>query len=352
MRFTSAFLGFSASSGFLISFPSGCMVATHKNSASESATLTTNEPSWDPLPADYASKSGCEKQEFLWNNRVQRTLYANTNLPPFEKTGGLNIILGAITNKLNTKMDDLSDQAPPGWKKPLHRRGVLAKVNFVADPQSPFTGLFKGAPCGLLRLSLTADPGKDEFNPGLAWKALVDGQTSSNVSALVSLDGQHDDFNFFSNEFSNIVKASKSIKLKIAAEAFRTTSKHPHKISVSAFAKVTDKGAQVDRPHAPVRIFFTPDQALRNMFSDKTPRDFREYVMRGISIGMPLFHLYAVNDPTPERVTAEEVDSTIEDEALRNRAVKIGTLVNTSTFAASQWGDDGIFFRHERFRSE
>jgi hypothetical protein len=45
-------------------------------------------------------------------------------------------------------MDRLSDEAPSNWKKAIHAHGSVAKVKFLPTPNSPFTGLFKGADYG------------------------------------------------------------------------------------------------------------------------------------------------------------------------------------------------------------
>jgi len=331
-----------------------CKVPDRDDSLSVSQAAAKTAAAWDDLPKDFESQSACAKQDYLWNSRVLPTVYDIKKLPRLEGAGGLSLIWGAMLNKLRIKMDYLGDQAPEGWKKPLHRRSVLAKAQFIASENSPFSGLFQGAPCGFLRLSLTADPAKNEYNPGLAWKAFVNGKPSANISALVSLDGQGENFNFFANEFSNIVPASDKLKLKIAARAFRTTSKHPHKIGAQGFAELTSSGQVPEKIHHPVRIFFVPDPSLSQRLPTQPARDFRPELMDEslLKEGSPIFHLYAVNDPNPDSVTAEDVDQSIDDAALRARAIKIGTIVGNSGFKASHWGDDGIFFNHRRFRNE
>lgn len=331
-----------------------CKVHEQAESISVGQAVAKPPANWTELAKDFELQSACAKQDFLWNTRVLPTVYESNKLPRLEGVGGLSLIWGAMLKKLGTKMDYLGDQAPDGWKKPLHRRSVLAKTQFIASENSPFSGLFQGAPCGFLRLSLTADPGNDEYNPGLAWKAFIDGKPSANISALVSLDGQGDNFNFFANEFSNIVPASDKLKLKIAARAFRTTSKHPHKIGTQGFAEFTRSGQVPENIHHPVRIFFVPDPSLSKRTPAQPARDFRPELMNEsmFTEGTPLFHLYAVNEPNHNSVTAEDIDKAVDDAALRARAIKIGTLVGNSGFKASLWGDDGIFFNHRRFRDE
>ncbi|MCX6128909.1 MAG: hypothetical protein NTX25_07575 [Proteobacteria bacterium] len=306
-------------------------------------------------PESYESWSACEKQDYLWNNGVLATHYKNeagTSDPASgEPRPALAPVdfLGLLLGIMHVKTDVESDFAPFGWKKVLHRRAVVAKVKFVADPDSPFTGIFAGSPCGLLRASLTSAPGDDKYNPGIAWKALVDQQISHNVSALVSLEGQGQNFNFFANEFSNVVHPSDKITLKIAAKIFRRASRHPQKLSVRSFAQVDSKGLKVVNALSPVRLFFVGDSSVQ--MPSLPVRDFRDDFAK-IPAGSVIFNVYAVQETDADSVTADDVDLNFDDPSYRARAVKVGSLISTSVFVASSFGDEGLFFRHERFRGE
>ena len=109
------------------------------------------------LPAEYESWTAAKKQAFLWENRILKSKY--DVLPPLEKID----VVGLFLTVLQKKMDRRSDEAPVDWKKAIHAHGSVAKVKFVPTPETPFTGLFKGAEHGLLRLSVTGNPSDRGF---------------------------------------------------------------------------------------------------------------------------------------------------------------------------------------------
>jgi len=92
----------------------------------------------------------------------------------------------------------------------------------------------------LLRLSLTADPSDRGFVLGLAIKWLI--ETLQRIfSALVSLMGQGNNYNFFANEFSNIVPVVNQIGPKLINLIFMRVSKHPTKLNVTGWVKSINK---------------------------------------------------------------------------------------------------------------
>ena len=132
------------------------------------------------MPDDYQGWSAQAKQDHLWVNGALRTSYEESEVPAIEPID----IGGLINSVLWKKVQDVTDVAPPGYSKPIHPRGALAKVQFQSSGGHDYSGLFQGADHGLLRLSVTGDPSDRGFAPGLALKLLVDGKRSENVSAL------------------------------------------------------------------------------------------------------------------------------------------------------------------------
>ena len=70
----------------------------------------------------------------------------------------------------------------------------------------PFTGIFKGATHGVVRLSIGSKPDTTVLNlaPGMSLKFLRDGMDSVNLVSMFSTDGQPS-WNFFANDLSNHV---------------------------------------------------------------------------------------------------------------------------------------------------
>ena len=108
---------------------------------------------------------------------------------------------------MNASFDTISDTMPVDRTKFIHSRGVHAKVEWIATPDSPYTGLFKGCKHGILRISelVQTTPEVPKTAPGQALKCLRDGMSSGNWFAMYAFDGQPS-FNFFKNRWTNILR--------------------------------------------------------------------------------------------------------------------------------------------------
>jgi hypothetical protein len=290
------------------------------------------------IPQNYEAMSGCEKQDVLWD-RIQSSIYKE--LPDYKKLG-LPQLMGMGVQALKLKGSLHLDFAPDGWKKYLHRRAGVAKVK-ISPVSSKYTGVFEGADCALLRLSLTyKTAGSKPVAPGLALKVLRDQTSSANVSALVSLDGQGKDFNFFKNPMSNIVPTGKDIGQKLVHGMFSRTSKYPEELVLQHMAQINSHGKKSLSPNSPRQLFFVPGKSVKS-FSSKE-HDVREDFL-SIPEGTVIFHIYALSDKykifdysnyTPEMVSK-----------FLSESEHIADIISASEFAASEFGDDGIFFRHQ-----
>ncbi len=288
------------------------------------------------LPTDYQSWNANEKHEFLWNERILKSKY--DQLPSLKKID----VIGLFLTSLRSKMDYESDEAPPDWKKAIHAHASIAKIQFVPTDNTPFTGLFKGADYGLLRLSLTGAPGNRGFAPGLAIKFFVDGKPSQNFSALVSLTGQGKNYNFFAHEFSNIVPIANSFGPRLINLIFRRVTKYPTKLYLQDLAEIDQYGHKESNPHYPSQVFLVPNPKVQ--FPESPPHDFRND-LAAISPGSLLFSVYAID---PRKVKDELVNRA----QYRQQAQLIGSIETTSEFVSSFYGDSQLFFRHQRFRNQ
>jgi hypothetical protein len=291
------------------------------------------------IPDNYDSWAGCEKQQHLWNNGILRSEFKADQIPALEEVD----ILGLINRVLWDKVNDQKDVAPPGYKKPLHAHGAVAKVKFVAD-SSEYTGLFKGADCGLLRLSVTGDPSDSGFAPGLAWKAFVDNKPSENVSALYTLSGQGNNQDFFANELSQYVSPEANETLGTGLIFSAVTSK-PTRLMVNAMADTNQDGSSASSANAPTQIYFVPTANVKNKFSSSA-HDFRNDLV-SLSAGEDLYDIYATSKNIRFSIFPRWNKRYADDR--RNSAKKIGTIKLTSDFKLSNFGDNGIFFKHQRY---
>lgn len=62
---------------------------------------------------------------------------------------------GLFNHDMNLSYDTVSDSMPVDRLKMTHPVGVHTKVEFIAHPDSPYTGVFRGAKEGILRISDT-----------------------------------------------------------------------------------------------------------------------------------------------------------------------------------------------------
>jgi len=110
---------------------------------------------------------------------------------------------------MNHSYDVVSDSMPPGRVKVTHPVGSTTKVEFIAHPDSPYTGVFQGAKHGVMRISDTVKttPEVAKTVPGHGVKLFRDGMSSANWLAMFSFDG-HKSFNFFKNRWTTILRES------------------------------------------------------------------------------------------------------------------------------------------------
>ncbi len=290
------------------------------------------------LPNNYKSLSACEKQEVLWSH-VEESEYRK--LPKYNSFGFFDL-LGMFMQKLSKKTDVYSDIAEKDWKKYLHPHGSMAKVKFSPVEGSQYTGIFEGADCALLRLSLTYKVTKKRpFAPGLAFKVLRDGAHSANISALYTMDGQDRDHNFFKNPLSNIVPIGKSFGHKVVHAIFERISAYPEELMLTDMAKYSSKGEKEQKVVSPRQIFFVPNQDLKLSSKEHDVRnDFHK-----IAPGTLLYKVYAVNESKKDYNYYNYEVSDIAKFVSESKY--IGDIVSTSNFISSKFGDKRILFKHE-----
>jgi hypothetical protein len=286
----------------------------------------------------YEAQKGCEKQEVLWD-KIEATKHKE--FPKFAKFGLFQLV-GMGLQALRTKGNRHSDFSPPKWKKYLHRRGSVAKVKFIPTENSRYTGIFNGADCGLLRLSLTYKPTKKRsFATGLALKVLRDGTPSANVSALYKLDGQGSDYDFFKYPLSNIVPLGLTTPLKLVHKLFSRVTDYPEEILLDHLGDVDQFGNKETKIVSPRQLFFVPNKDIKSSSQKHDVRtDFHN-----IKSGTKVYSVYAVSKEKANFNYLEYKDSDIQK--FLSKSVHVGDIVTTSGFVSSEFGDTGLFFRHE-----
>lgn len=224
-----------------------------------------------------------------------------------------------------------SDEMTAGRKKMIHRTGVAAQIEYVPVENSGLTGIFQSGALGVARLSLATTPTNTSFIPGAALKFLVDGKPSLNIQVMHSLDGQGTNRNFFQFPFSNNIQPPTSRILKILSYFFERVKSPSTHLTLHPMAQMTRTGLVVDSPvlpHGDVLILRPTAEAQGLIPSDST-QDFRVDLMEKVPVGTRLY------------------DVVVQTAAEPSGAV-VGAIYMRSTFVASQYEDESLFFQHPR----
>ena len=301
----------------------------------ENKQETTRAPAAS-IPENYESLSACEKQAILWK-KMEKTIYSKDELRGFKKLG-IRQLLWLSWQELQHKGEHVSDFAPEGWEKYLHARGSIAKIKIVPLDGNSLTGVFQGAECGLLRLSLTYKP--TPVAPGLALKILRDKAYSANISALVSLSGQDEDYNFFKNSMSNIVPVGTSFGEKRVHNIFKDFSSYPEELVVDDMAAINSQGEKINPIVTTRQLFFVPK--FNNFSSQK--HDVRDDFF-SIPEGTVIYEIRAMPNNKDFDYT-NKYTSEMKDAFLKE-SQPVANIITTSPFVSSEFGDSGIFFRHQ-----
>ncbi len=303
------------------SLVAGCGASTTASAGDEADVTAAKADNTPPLPANYDTLSAKAKEDLLWDQRIVPSKY--TTLPPFK---GPDLIAIARVD-LRVTLDRRSDEMPPGRIKLVHPLGALAKVEFVPEPGSPYTGLWKGSE-GIARFSLATSPGTNNFTPGLAVKMFIDGKPSSNLQFMFSIDGQGKDFDFFSNQFTNLIEKPRGIGTNLIGAIFKKATPFPNFLDLVDFGRFDRSGKLEDHQKSPRVVQWVPTFGVRKIARSNTPTvDFRTDLAK-VPSGTILYDAIAI-DKSGAPIG------------------KVGHLVTRSEIIAASYGDQKLFFKHE-----
>ncbi len=275
----------------------------------------------------------------IWNEIIKTK---HSELPEFSNFGLKEVIKMGL-QKMKKKTEVNSDIAPKGWEKYLHRRGVVAKVKFVPDSTNEMSGVFQGSDCGILRLSLTFNPAQRGVATGLAWKLFRNSTHSANISALYSLSGQGKNYNFFANTLSNIVPIGSGLGPKLVHSIFSRVTSKPEELKTTDMASISSDGKKINKIIEPTQLFFVPLLNSKYKFSSKA-HDIRKDLLK-IKSGEAIYHVFALG-PEFKNIDYSKYKINMLPNYL-DKAKPVGKIILDSNFVASEFGDQGLLFRHE-----
>lgn len=280
--------------------------------------------SFASLPENYQALSADEKQDVLWQKVCQS--HQENPLPDLD-TGGFSAAYGLFKRLFNLKpsFDHQSDELPKGRQKVLHPNGSVAKVSWVSTNSHPFSGLYASGAVGIARLSLAQAPSDDSFVPGMAIKFLLPGTPSLNLHVINNLEGQGGNWNFFATTFSNQIPHPKGWLLSGIEKIFEWTRSPANDLPVNHLAETSEMGEVINDAVSPEQLFFEPSERVRNLIDEKSREDFRTSLAQ-VSAG-PIYEVYGL---------------------YQGERIHVATVVLESELLASEYGDQKLFFQHQR----
>ncbi|MCE3046412.1 hypothetical protein [Legionella sp. 16cNR16C] len=283
-----------------------------------------NSISFAQLPTNYQSLSAEEKQELLWSE-VSKSHTSNP-LPKLTENSfkQLLVTIKGFFN-LRPSFDHESDEEPEGRAKILHSNGSVGKIRFIPTNDHPFTGIYKTGAIGIARLSMAMPASDTSFVPGMAVKFLIDKHASVNIHAINSLEGQGGDWNFFAKDFSNKIEHSKGKILRAIELIFEWTHDPANELGLWRLAAWDRDGQPAGIPVYPERIYFKPATEVQNIIPADSRDDFRVSLSQ-VSIG-PIYEVYGL---------------------YQGNEYHVGSLMLESELLASEYGDNNLFFQHQR----
>jgi len=267
----------------------------------------------------------------------------------------------ALNGTMGYVFDRLSDENPTMHYKTFHVHGSVATVRIEPVANSlGLTGLFEhGSQYAILRNSIIADwtePCKGgidgNFNgclkPSIALKVLRDNGPSSNLLAQANLgQGVGENFAFWDHAHATWLPKPTGAAAAVITALFEEGGTPANAVGTQEWA--TDGAAANQSPNqintARV-VYFMPTNNVKGRFSTQS-HDARED-FAAVNAGT---HVYDIVVPTDAQGCIDGNGNSVlpvDLEASDCAHTVVGRVVTTSRFVASAWGDQRLFFRHER----
>ncbi|MDC0745622.1 hypothetical protein [Polyangium mundeleinium] len=280
------------------------------------------------LPDGYSSLRAEEKLDALWA-RVSSDPYPENALPTsVPGPWGRRKLFSTAFNRGSFELP--GDELPPDRPKLVHTYGTCARVTLKVTAPHPYTGVFAKGGAALLRFSDAKGGGS--FAPSIALKFFVNGKPSLNLLTLPTDHREKGDLRCFSSVYCNSTVPAKEFDSKLVQGAFQKAAKalggtrlYSVYLPLHHLAGMHLDGASADNPVVPDRIEFHPTEEAKRACPDAL--DFRLSLGR-VPAGIKLCDVHV----------APKIDQPTQP---------MGELWLDSTFVASRYGDERLFFAHD-----
>jgi len=218
----------------------------------------------------------------------------------------------------------------------------VAKVSLkITNPK--YSGIFgaKGASHGIIRVSAATKPDYTKptakaggFIPGVAFKFFRAGQKSANFMAMRSLlpVSSYNPFKYAISNHVSLTDGAEPFAQKALGAKFSTASKWISHVGVSDAATFDEDGNRAGTIRSPFQLVFVPTAVAQNLAPDTFTQPLADMLAKVVP-GTQLWTVMAVENP---KGTWEQ----------------IGTITATSGFIESAYGDQHLFFQHQRFNDD
>lgn len=253
------------------------------------------------VPTDRGSAS--QKADSIWGDiLIQRSMAIPTEpkqWPTYAEVG--NDMTSSDYNRILHDPIDKRSEMYGDKLKLFGAYGYVCRIRIEWYEGHGFTGVFKSAEHGIIRLSSALQPvsglpsfmgkiAKSKIFPQVAIKVFRSGQNSANLLFGSKKIGQEES-EFFQKAVSTSLSEKSPMYLSWVMSIFRKYSKYPMQLGISDFAKITSDGNEEDDVKFPwiLTLVPSPESVYVNSLSfDK---------LESIPVGSVLYDIFGCSSP-------------------------------------------------------
>jgi len=287
---------------------------------------------WDycvyPASDKFDAQDHDTKANQLWAKITDESMVGKS-APVLSVIGTLKSIL---TESMITAFDDHMETFPKMRKKVIHVQGVNCPFRLDVTSKQ-FTGILQeGSTTGVIRMgsaaSLESGPG---IFPGFGIKWLRSGVGSADFVALRET-GPGGSWDYFKSTLGNHVAPAGALQ---KTGKFQQASGCIDMVGLSNVCTWTQDGQKVDKPVFPFEITF--EAADINFPDEKKTNADLVTELESIPVGSKLYNVYTYASP---------------NDKIADKKTKLGVMTTIAQCHASLFGDQHLFFRHQRMEED
>lgn len=273
-----------------------------------------------------------EKTTQLWSEVTNASVVGKSA----HAKGWAAVLKQAVTESMITPFDDYMEVMPVGRSKVIHTQGVHCLFNLEVTSDK-FTGILQaGNQTGIVRMGSATSldsttPFKTPIMPGLGIKFPRSRVRSASFVALRD-SGPGGPWDFFDSVFTNHAKPAAAL---MALNKFQQASGCISMVGLSDVCTYTQEGKKVSSPVFPFELMFEPSAI--HLPNQKKSNAALLKELSSIPVGSEIFKVNAYASPA---------------DMLKGNKIPVGRMTTTGTCYQSLFGDEHLFFRHQRMEED